>query len=350
VPIRLFVVDDSAVMRQGVAHLLRDDREVVLAGTAPNPIVAAPMIRRLKPDVLLLDVEMPGMDGLTFLRQQMAEAPIPTIVCSTLTVAGGPIALEALSAGAVSVVTKPRMDLQAYIESSRRELISAIRAAAAARPCRSTAATAVTALPRRPGAPGAGRGLAVGKPVLIGSSTGGVQAVEAVLSRLPADAPGIAIVQHMPAGFTRMWAERMDGIVPMAVREATDGARLDRGVALVAPGGRHLELRKVGGDYHAIVSPGPPVNRHTPSVDVLFRSAAACAGSDALGILLTGMGDDGARGMKTLHDAGARTIAQDEATCIVFGMPKEAIALGAVEEVLPIDRIADAILRFDARG
>jgi two-component system chemotaxis response regulator CheB len=350
VPIRLFVVDDSAVMRQGVAHLLRDDREVVLAGTAPNPIVAAPMIRRLKPDVLLLDVEMPGMDGLTFLRQQMAEAPIPTIVCSTLTVAGGPIALEALSAGAVSVVTKPRMDLQAYIESSRRELISAIRAAAAARLCRPAAATPVTALPRRPGVRGADRALAVGKPVLIGSSTGGVQAVEAVLSRLPADAPGIAIVQHMPAGFTRMWAQRMDGIVPMAVREATDGARLDRGVALVAPGGRHLELRKVGGDYHAIVRPGPPVNRHTPSVDVLFRSAATCAGSDALGILLTGMGDDGARGMKALYDAGARTIAQDEATCIVFGMPREAISLGAVEEVLPIDRIADAILRFDARG
>jgi two-component system chemotaxis response regulator CheB len=356
VPIRLFVVDDSAVMRQGISHLLHGDREVVLAGTAPNPIVAAPMIRRLKPDVLLLDVEMPGMDGLTFLRQQMAEAPIPTIVCSTLTVAGGPIALEALSAGAVSVVTKPRMDLQAYIESSRRELISAIRAAAAARPCRSTAASgaavaAVAAGPQpRSGVRGAGRTLAVGKPVLIGGSTGGVQAVEAILSRLPADAPGIAIVQHMPAGFTRMWAERMDGIVPMAVREATDGARLDRGVALIAPGGHHLELRKVGGDYHAVVKPGPPVNRHTPSVDVLFRSAATCAGSDAQGILLTGMGDDGARGMKALFDAGARTIAQDEATCIVFGMPKEAIALGAVEEVLPIDRIADAILRFDARG
>lgn len=348
--IRLFVVDDSAVMRQGIAHLLQGDREVVLAGTAPNPIVAAPMIRRLKPDVLLLDVEMPGMDGLTFLRQQMAEAPIPTIVCSTLTVAGGPIALEALSAGAVSVVTKPRMDLQAYIESSRRELLSAIRAAAAARPCLSKAATAVTAQPRRPGAPGSGRTLAVGKPVLIGSSTGGVQSVETVLSRLPADAPGIVIVQHMPPGFTRMWAERLDGIVAMTVREATDGARLDRGVALVAPAGRHLELRKVGGDYHAVVRPGPPVNRHTPSVDVLFRSAAACAGSDALGILLTGMGDDGARGMKALHDGGARTVAQDEATCIVFGMPKEAIALGAVEEVLPIDRIADAILRFDARG
>jgi two-component system chemotaxis response regulator CheB len=353
VAIRLFVVDDSAVMRQGITHLLQGDREVVLAGTAPNAIVAAPMIRRLKPDVLLLDVEMPGMDGLAFLRQQMAEAPIPTIMCSTLTVAGGPIALEALAAltaGAVSVVTKPRMDLQACIESSRRELISAIRAAAAARSCRSTAATAVTALPYRPGVPVAGRRLAVGKPVLIGGSTGGVQSVETVLSRLPADAPGIVIVQHMPAGFTRMWAERLDGIVAMTVREATDGARLDRGVALVAPAGRHLELRKVGGDYHAVVRPGPPVNRHTPSVDVLFRSAAACAGSDALGILLTGMGDDGARGMKALHDAGARTVAQDEATCIVFGMPKEAIALGAVEEVLPIDRIADAILRFDARG
>ncbi|MCZ8098861.1 MAG: chemotaxis response regulator protein-glutamate methylesterase [Burkholderiales bacterium] len=352
-PIRLFVVDDSAVMRQGMAHLLRDDREVVLAGSAPNPIVAMPMIRRLRPDVLLLDVEMPGMDGLTFLRRQMAEDPIPTVICSTLTVAGGPVALEALSAGAVSVVTKPRLDLKANIESSRRELVSAIRAAAASRPRRAATGAAVPLPadrgPRGPAA-GPGRALAVGKPVVIGSSTGGVQAVESILSRLPADAPGIAIVQHMPAGFTRMWAERVDGIVPMSVREATDGARLERGVALVAPGGRHLELRKVGGDYHAVVKPGPPVNRHAPSVDVLFRSAAAHAGSDALGILLTGMGDDGARGMKALHDAGARTVAQDEATCIVFGMPKEAIALGAVDEVLPIDRMADAILQFDARG
>lgn len=160
----------------------------------------------------------------------------------------------------------------------------------------------------------------------------------------------MAIVQHMPSGFTRMWADRMDGIVAMRVREATDGARLERGVALVAPGGRHLGLRKVGGHYHAVVSDGPPVNRHTPSVDVLFKSAAACAGADAMGILLTGMGDDGARGMKALHDAGARTIAQDEATSIVFGMPKEAIALGGVDEILSIDRVADAILDFDARG
>jgi two-component system chemotaxis response regulator CheB len=319
--IRLFVIDDSAVMRQGVAHLLRDDRDVVLAGSAPNPIVAGPMIRRLRPDVLLLDVEMPGMDGLTFLRRQTAEEPIPTVVCSTLTVAGGPVALEALSAGAVSVVTKPRMDLKAYIESSKRELVAAVRAAAAARPRRATPVAAPPVAARRPGATGNGRALAVGKPVLIGSSTGGVQAVEAVLAGLPADAPGIAIVQHMPAGFTRMWAERVDGIMPMTVREATDGARLERGVALIAPGGRHLELRKV-----------------------------ACAGSDALAILLTGMGDDGARGMKALHEAGARTVVQDEASCIVFGMPREAIALGAVDEVLPIDRIADAILRFDARG
>jgi two-component system chemotaxis response regulator CheB len=187
-------------------------------------------------------------------------------------------------------------------------------------------------------------------PVLIGSSTGGTQAIESVLSAMPADGPGIAIVQHMPEKFTAMYAQRLDGICAMSVREARDGDRLERGVALIAPGNRHMQLRKSGGQYYAVVVDGPPVNRHKPSVDVLFRSAAECAGSDALAILLTGMGDDGARGMKALHDRGARTIAQDEASCVVFGMPMEAIKLGAVDDVLPLGEVSRAIRAFDARG
>lgn len=192
--------------------------------------------------------------------------------------------------------------------------------------------------------------LAVNKPVVIGSSTGGTQALELILTSLPADCPGIAIVQHMPEKFTAMYAQRLNGICALNVREARDGDRLERGVALIAPGGRHLQLRKAGGQYFAKVIDGPPVNRHAPSVDVLFRSAADCAGKDLLAIILTGMGDDGARGMKQLHDGGARTIAQDEATCVVFGMPKEAIKLGAVDEILPLGKMAGTILQFDARG
>jgi two-component system chemotaxis response regulator CheB len=192
--------------------------------------------------------------------------------------------------------------------------------------------------------------LAVNKPVVIGSSTGGTQALEQILTALPGDSPGIAIVQHMPEKFTAMYADRLDGLCAMNVREARDGDRLERGVALIAPGGRHLQLRKAGGQYFAVVIDGPPVNRHKPSVDVLFRSVAECARRDALAIILTGMGDDGARGMKQLHDLGARTLAQNEETCVVFGMPKEAIALGGVDDILPLGRMAPAILAFDARG
>jgi two-component system, chemotaxis family, protein-glutamate methylesterase/glutaminase len=192
--------------------------------------------------------------------------------------------------------------------------------------------------------------LSVNKPVVLGSSTGGTQAIEQVLLSLPADSPGIAIVQHMPEKFTAMYAQRLDSLCAVNVREARDGDRLERGVVLIAPGGRHMQLRKAGGQYYAVVMDGPPVNRHKPSVDVLFRSAAECAGRDVLAIILTGMGDDGARGMKVLHDKGARTIAQNEETCVVFGMPKEAIAMGGVDDVLPLPRVADAILAFDARG
>ncbi|MDE2457327.1 MAG: chemotaxis protein CheB, partial [Burkholderiales bacterium] len=206
------------------------------------------------------------------------------------------------------------------------------------------------AAPRPASAPAGLHALSVNKPVVLGSSTGGTLAIENVLRELPADAPGIAIVQHMPEKFTAMYAQRLDGLCALNVREARDGDRLERGVALIAPGGRHLSLRKAGGQYFAVVTDGPPVNRHKPSVDVLFRSAAECAGRDALAIILTGMGDDGARGMKAMHERGARTIAQDEESCVVFGMPKEAIRLGGVDEVMALDRVASAILGFDARG
>ena len=358
--IKVFVVDDSAVVRQTLQHLLQGDPEITLQGSAPNPLIAAPMIRKQRPDVLLLDIEMPGMDGLTFLRQIMEESPIPTVICSTLTTDGSGMALEALAAGAVSVVAKPRLGLKQFLEDSRRELLQALKTAARSRPRPRSANAAPLAAAAHTGAgmaaprlraPMSGlHALSVNKPVVIGSSTGGTQALEAVLTELPADAPGIAIVQHMPEKFTAMYAQRLDGLCAMSIREARDGDRLERGTVLIAPGGRHMQLRKAGGQYFAVVVDGPPVNRHKPSVDVLFRSVADITGRDALAIMLTGMGDDGARGMKQMHDGGARTIAQDEASCVVFGMPKEAIKLGAVDDVMPLERVARAIMQFDARG
>lgn len=349
--IRVFVVDDSAVVRQTLMALLQGDREIELAGSAPNPLIAAPLIRKLRPDALLLDIEMPGMDGLTFLRQQMAEAPIPTVICSSLSTEGSRVALDALAAGAVAVVAKPRLGLKQFLQDSRRELVDALKTAARSRPrAVMHLRTAAPAPPARQSAVPELHALSMNKPVVIGSSTGGTQAIEQILRALPADAPGIAIVQHMPEKFTAMYAERLAGLCQVRVREARDGDRLERGVALIAPGGRHMKLRKSAGQYFAVVQDGPPVNRHKPSVDVLFRSLAECTNGDALAMMLTGMGDDGARGMKLLHDRGVRTVAQDEASCVVFGMPMEAIKLGGVDEVLPLDAMADTILRFDARG
>jgi two-component system chemotaxis response regulator CheB len=319
-------------------------------------------IRKNPPDVLLLDIEMPGMDGLTFLRQIMAGTPIPTVICSTLSTEGSKVALEALSAGAVAVLAKPKLGLKQHLDDSRHEMIQTLKTAARSKPRVRGAMPSVAARASTAGATGhlahAARApilsgvhaFAMNKPVVIGSSTGGTQALELVLTHLPADAPGIAITQHMPEKFTAMYAQRLDGICAMNVREAKDGDRLERGVALIAPGGLHMQLTKSNGQYYVKVVDGPPVNRHKPSVDVLFKSAADCAGRDALAIIMTGMGDDGARGMKTMHDGGARTIAQNEETCVVFGMPKEAIKLQAVDDILPLESIARAILQFDSRA
>ena len=352
--IKVYVVDDSAVVRQTLMYMLQGDPEIELMGSAPNPLIAGPVLKKTRPDVLLLDIEMPGMDGLTFLRQIMAEAPIPTVICSTLSTEGSQMTFDALAAGAVAVVAKPRVGLKQFLEESRRELIATLKTAARARPrapvAAATRAAAPAPRPAQPHANGALHALATNKPIVIGSSTGGTQALESVLLELPADAPGIAIVQHMPEKFTALYAKRLDGICAMSVREAKDGDRLQRGVVLIAPGGRHMQLKKSGGQYFVAVIDGPPVNRHKPSVDVLFKSAAECVGRDALAIILTGMGDDGARGMKQLHDGGARTIAQDEASCVVFGMPKEAIKLGGVDDVMPLDRVGRAMMQFDAGG
>ncbi|HNV60277.1 MAG TPA: chemotaxis response regulator protein-glutamate methylesterase [Rhodoferax sp.] len=352
--VKVFVVDDSAVVRQALAHMLAGNAEVELIGSAPNPLLAMDMMRKNPPDVLLLDIEMPGMDGLTFLRQIMSGTPIPTVICSTLSTEGSKVALEALSAGAVAVLAKPKLGLRQHLEDSRREMIQTLKTAAKSKPrLRAGGAEPVAARPAgAPRAPvlGSVHAFAMNKPVVIGSSTGGTQALELVLTSLPADAPGIAITQHMPEKFTAMYAKRLDGICAMNVREAKDGDRLERGVVLIAPGGLHMQLRKNAGQYYVHVVDGPPVNRHKPSVDVLFRSASECGGRDVLGIILTGMGDDGARGMKVLHDGGARTIAQNEETCVVFGMPKEAIKLQAVDDILPLEQVARAILQFDSRA
>lgn len=360
--VKVFVVDDSAVVRQALAHMLAGNADVELIGSAPNPLLAMEMMRKNPPDVLLLDIEMPGMDGLTFLRQIMGSHPVPTVICSTLSTEGSRVALDALSAGAVAVLAKPKLGLKQHLDDSRLEMIQTLKTAARSKPrvrntmqtvashAVSTGATGQKVVQNRAPVLSGVHAFAMNKPVVIGSSTGGTQALELVLTSLPADAPGIAITQHMPEKFTAMYAQRLDGICAMNVREAKDGDRLERGVALIAPGGLHMQLTKSNGQYYVKVLDGPPVNRHKPSVDVLFKSAADCAGRDALAIIMTGMGDDGARGMKALHDAGARCIAQNEETCVVFGMPKEAIKLQAVDDILPLESMARAILQFDSRA
>ncbi len=345
--IRVLVVDDSASVRQALKDILDADPGIEVIATAPDPWVAAERIRREVPDVITLDIEMPRMDGLTFLERLMRQHPIPVVICSSLTAAGSLTAIAALEKGAVEVIAKPALGSPREWKESSIHICDAVRAASRAKLGRPTAAPGpaprltADAVLRPP--PRHAMGETTDKVVAIGASTGGTEALLALLRALPADAPGVVVVQHMPEKFTSQFAARLDAQCTIRVKEAQSGDAVLRGHALIAPGNRHLLLKRSGARYQVEITDGPLVNRHRPAVDVLFRSTARYAGANAIGVILTGMGDDGARGMLELRQAGAHTIAQDEASCVVFGMPAKAIEHGGVAVVLPLDRIAHAI-------
>jgi two-component system chemotaxis response regulator CheB len=345
--IRVLIVDDSAVVRQTLREVLESDPEIEVIATAGDPFVAADRIAEQVPDVITLDIEMPRMDGLTFLRKLMSQHPIPVVICSSLAEEGTQSTFKALEYGAVDIVTKPHLGTKQFLEDSRFILCNAVKAAAQAR--LRTLGPSHTVEPKLTAdailSP-ATHAMAetTEKVVVIGASTGGTEALKTVLETLPADTPGIVIVQHMPELFTRAFANRLDSLCSITVKEAETNDTVIRGRALIAPGNHHLLLKRSGARYYVEIKNGPLVCRHRPSVDVLFRSAARYAGQNAVGVILTGMGDDGARGMLEMKQAGAHTFAQDEASCVVFGMPKEAIKLGGVDKVLPLHAVAAAIL------
>lgn len=349
--IKVMVVDDSAVVRQVTTAVLAATPGIQVIGSAADPIFALERMKAHWPDVVILDVEMPRMDGITFLRKIMAERPTPVVMCSSLTEKGAQTTMQALEAGAVAIITKPKMGVKNFIEESRENLVRAVREAAQANVERLKASTALAQkvapkLSADAMLPAGGQAMAqtTETVVAVGTSTGGTQALEVLLRQLPAVAPGMVIVQHMPEKFTASFAERLNSICQLDVREAKNNERVIPGRALIAPGGKHMMLKRSGAQYHVEVVDGPLVNRHRPSVDVLFRSVAKFAGANALGVIMTGMGDDGAAGMLEMKNAGAYTYAQDEASCVVFGMPKEAIARGAVDEIAPLGDLARRVL------
>ncbi|KAF0813952.1 Chemotaxis response regulator protein-glutamate methylesterase [Andreprevotia sp. IGB-42] len=362
--IKVMIVDDSSVVRQVMQDVLARHRDIEVIATAPDPIFAMTKMKTNWPDVLLLDIEMPRMDGITFLKQIMAERPTPVVICSTLTERGADITMEAFAAGAVGVITKPTLGLKDFLQDSSADLVSAIRAAGQARvgrlrsmapPPRVAASPQTQERMHSPkltadavlDAPGSHTHLpTTEKIVALGTSTGGTQALEVVLTALPRTCAGIVIVQHMPEKFTKSFADRLNTLCQIEVKEATHNDRIVPGRALIAPGGKHMVVKRSGAQYYVEVIDGPLVSRHRPSVDVLFRSVAKAAGKNAVGIIMTGMGDDGARGLKELHDTGATTYAQDEASCVVFGMPKEAIDLGGVNDIVSLERIPSVIERY----
>lgn len=350
--IKVLVIDDSALIRSLLSEIVNGHPDMKVVGTAPDPLVAREKIKALNPDVLTLDVEMPRMDGLAFLERLMRLRPTPVIMVSSLTERNSAATLQALELGAFDFITKPKIDICNGLLDYADELAEKIRAAARCRlhqPLRHVpahqvesrhSADVVLSSARRE------RFATTEKIVAIGSSTGGTEALKRFLSAMPPDCPGILIAQHMPEAFTRTFAARLDKLCCIAVREAEGGERVLPGHAYIAPGNRHLLLRRSGANYVTELSDAPPVSRHRPSVDVLFRSVANCAGSNAIGIIMTGMGDDGAAGMGEMHDSGAYTLAQDEESCVVFGMPKEAIARGGVDKVLPLEALADHLCEW----
>lgn len=342
--IKVMVVDDSAVVRQVISSVLTRDPSIDVIAAVADPLFAMQRLQLGWPDVIVLDVEMPRMDGITFLKKIMSERPTPVVICSSLTAKGARTTMQALAAGAVAVVTKPKIGVRNFLLDASGDLVEAVRAASRANvrnlsPRMVTEFTEPDTVPRD----------SPEHIVAIGTSTGGTQALEVVLSPLPRACPGILIVQHMPEKFTAAFSQRLNRICQIEVKEAEDNDAVLPGRALIAPGGKQMALKRSGSLYYVEVRNAPPVNRHCPSVDVLFRSVAKSAGSNALGIIMTGMGADGARGLLKMREAGARTVAQDEATCVVFGMPKEAIKVGAVNRVLPLQAIPGEILSGQAR-
>jgi two-component system chemotaxis response regulator CheB len=351
--IRVLIVDDSASVRQTLKAVLETDDEIEVIATASDPYSAVEQMKQHTPDVITLDIEMPRMDGITFLKKIMNQHPIPVVICSSLTESGSETALAALESGAVEIITKPKVGTKQFIQDSTVRICDAVKSAAYSR-IGKRPVLAVAAPPVRPKLTADAvieRGnseamiMTTEKIVAVGASTGGTEAIKTFLEKLPANCPGIVIVQHMPEKFTSSFAARLDSLCQPTVREAQDGDSVIRGQVLIAPGNKHLLLKRSGARYFVEVKDGPLVSRHRPSVDVLFRSVARYAGRNAVGVILTGMGDDGARGMLEMREAGAHNIAQNEETCVVFGMPAEAIKAGAADQVLPLDRISGEVIR-----
>ncbi len=350
--VNILIVDDSAVMRQALSEILSRDPHLRVMASASDPFIAAEKIRHELPDVIILDVEMPRMDGLTFLRKIMTQHPIPVVICSALAEEGSETVLKALECGAVEIIQKPKLGTKQFLEESQERISSAVKAASVAKLNRISAGickvepklSADAVLSKyRPGSEAMVR--TTEKVVVVGASTGGTEALRVFLEAMPLDAPGIVIVQHMPEQFTRAFARRLDGLCRVTVKEAENNDTVIRGRALIAPGNRHLLLRRSGARYYVEIKDGPLVCRQRPSVDVLFRSAARYAGRNAVAVIMTGMGDDGAQGMLEMRNAGALTLAQDEDSCVVFGMPKKAIELDAAVRVLPLSSLAGAVIK-----
>lgn len=348
--IKVLIVDDSAVVRQTLEEILSSDPRIEVIGSAADPFIAADKIRDEVPDVITLDVEMPRMDGVSFLQKIMSQHPIPVVMCSSLTEKGSETAMKALEYGAVDIIQKPRMGTKHFLEESRTLICDAVKAASVAkvkqissRPLKVSPKLTADAVIAKPSSKAMIQ--TTEKVVVVGASTGGTEALKIFLESLPADAPGIIIVQHMPENFTKAFANRLNGLCRVTVKEASDNDSVIRGQALIAPGNRHTLLKRSGARYFVEIKDGPLVCRHRPSVDVLFRSAARYAGKNAVGVIMTGMGDDGARGMFEMKEAGAFNIAQDEETSVVFGMPSEAIKRGGVDKVLSLNRIAAEVIK-----